>query len=148
MGQTQPLINGKVYDWSDIDIGIDGLENMEVQEISYDDGEEDEPIYGKGGRQRGYGTGNYSATVKITLLREDYDALCRFIKKKGKRFFRYVIPKITVSFANEDSGITTDVLKNVKFNKRSFKQAQGDKSNTVSLDGSAFKGIKSNGLDA
>lgn len=142
------LINGKVYDWSDITINVDGLENMEVQEISYDDGEEDEVIYGKGGKPRGYGTGNYSATVKVTLLREDYNELCRFIKKKGKRFFRYVIPKITVSFANEDSGTTTDVLHKVKFNKRSFKSAQGDKSNTVSLDGTAIKGIKSNGLDA
>lgn len=142
------LINGKVYDWSDITINADGLENMEVQEISYDDGEEDEVIYGKGGRGRGYGTGNYSATVKITLLREDYNELCRIIKRSGKRFYRYVIAKITVSFANEDSGITTDVLSKVKFNKRSFKSAQGDKSNTVSIDGTVIKGIKSNGLDS
>lgn len=142
------LINGKAYDWSDVTINVDGLENMEVQEISYDDGEEDEVIYGKGGKGRGYGTGNYSATVKLTLLREDYNELCRFLKQKGARFFRYVIPKITVSFANEDSGITTDVLNKVKFNKRSFKSAQGDKSNTVSIDGTVIKGITSNGLDS
>lgn len=144
----QQLINGKVYDWSDITIDVDGLENMEIQEISYDDGEEDETIYGKGGKPRGFGTGNYSATVKIVLLREDYDELCRFIKKKRKRFFRYLIPKIIVSFANDDSGISTDVLRKVKFNKRSFKGAQGDKSNTVSIDGTCYKEIVSNGLEA
>ena len=44
-------INGKAYDWSDVDVKLPGL-TMEVQEISYDDELEKEVVYGKGQRPR------------------------------------------------------------------------------------------------
>ena len=53
---NKQLINGKVYDWSSVTITASGMENMEPMEISYDDEQESEPIYGKGGKIRGYGT--------------------------------------------------------------------------------------------
>ena len=132
---NKQLINGKVYDWSSVTITASGMENMEPMEISYDDEQESEPIYGKGGKIRGYGTGNQKNSVKLSLLREDFNEMCRVIKSKGyKNFYRYVIPKI--------------VLTNIVISKRSFKAAQGDKSMKVDLDGVAMGGIKINGLDA
>lgn len=59
-----------------------------------------------------------------------------------------MIPKITVSYADDGVATTTDVLTNVKFSKRSLKAAQGDKSMKVDLDGMAMGGIKLNGLGA
>ena len=54
--------------------------------------EEEEPIYGKGGKIRGYGTGNQKNSVKISLLREDFNEMCRVIQSKGyKNFYKYVI---------------------------------------------------------
>ncbi len=50
------LINGKVYDWNSVTINVSGMENIELQEISYDDEQEVDPVYGKGGKIRGYGT--------------------------------------------------------------------------------------------
>ena len=47
---NKQLINGKAYDWSSVTITASGMENMEPMEISYDDEEEKEPIYGKGGK--------------------------------------------------------------------------------------------------
>ncbi len=143
------LVNGKVYDWSSVTIAASGMENIEPLEVSYDDEEEQEPIYGKGGKIRGYGTGNQKNSVKLSLLREDFNEMCRVIKSKGIRnFYRYIIPKITVSYADDGAETCTDVLTNVKFSKRSFKVAQGDKSMKVDLDGMAMGGIKINGLDA
>lgn len=148
MAVTQ-LINGKVYDWSSITVAASGMENMEVQEISYDDEQESEAIYGKGGRIRGYGTGNQKNSVKLSMLREDFNEMCRIIKSKGyKNFYKYVIPKITVSYADEGAATCTDTLNKVVISKRSFKAAQGDKSMKVDLDGMAMGGIKINGLDA
>ena len=43
---NKQLINGKVYDWSSVTITASGMENMEPMEISYDDEQESEPIYG------------------------------------------------------------------------------------------------------
>ena len=109
-------------------ITASGMENMEPMEISYDDEEEKEPIYGKGGKIRGYGTGNQKNSVKISLLREDFNEMCRVIQSKGyKNFYKYVIPKIVVNYADEGAATCTDVLTNVVLSKRSFKAAQGDK---------------------
>ena len=143
------LINGKAYDWNSVTIEASGMENMEPLESSYDDEQETEPVYGKGGKIRGYGTGNQKNSVKLSLVREDFDEMCRVIKAKGiKRFYKYVIPKIVVSYADEGASTSTDVMTNVVFSKRSFKAAQGDKTMKVDLDGMAVGGIRINGLDA
>ena len=146
---NKQLVNGKVYDWSSVTIAASGMENMEPLEISYDDEQESELVYGKGGKIRGYGTGNQKNSVKISLLREDFNEMCRVIKKKGyKNFYKYVIPKITVSYADEGATTCTDVMTKIVISKRSFKAAQGDKSMKVDLDGVAVGGIKINGLGA
>ena len=42
-------VNGKAYDWGDVDLKIPGL-NIQVQEISYDDELEIEEVYGSGSK--------------------------------------------------------------------------------------------------
>ena len=146
---AKQLINGKCYDWTSITIHVSGMDSIEIQEISYDDEQEMEIIYGKGGKIRGQGYGNKKNSVKISLLREDFNEMVRVSKKKGyKSFYAYTIPKITVSFADDGAQTSTDVLTDVKFSKRSMKAAQGDKSMKVDLDGTAIGGIKMNGLGA
>lgn len=143
------LINGKCYDWSSVTINVSGMESIEPEEISYDDEQELELIYGKGGRPRGYGTGNQKNSVKLSMAREDFNEMIRVIMSQGyKSFYKYIIPKITVSYADEGAPTTTDVLTNVKFSKRSLKAAQGDKKMKVDLDGVAVGGVKTNGLGA
>lgn len=143
------LINGKNYDWSSVTFRASGMENIEPNDISYDDEQDAELVYGRGGKPRGYGTGNKKNSVKISMSREDFNEMCRVIKKSGySRFYDYVIPKITVSYADEGAETCTDVLTKVKINKRSFKAASGDKSLKVDLDGFAIGGIKINGLEA
>lgn len=146
---SKQLINGKCYDWSSVSIGITGMDSVELQEISYDDEQELEAIYGRGGKIRGYGTGNQKNSVKISMLREDFNEMLRVMKKNGyMRFYQVVIPKITVSYADDGAQTSTDVLTNVIFSKRSLKAAQGDKSMKVDLDGMAVGGIKLNGMGA
>lgn len=145
---AQQLINGKVYDWSSVTIGITGTDGIEPTEISYDDETGKEPIYGKAGKMRGYGTGNKKNSVKISMLREDFNELCRVIKASGKKFYDYNIPQITVAYADDGKPTCTDVLKDVSITKRSFKASQGDNSLKVDLDGIAYGGIVVNGLEA
>lgn len=144
---AKQLINGKCYDWSSIDISVSGMENIEPTEISYSDEQEHEGIYGKGGRYRGFGTGNYKNSVSISMLREDFNEMLRVMKKNGyTNFYDCVIPKIVVSYADEGAKTTTDVLTNVRFGKRDTSAKQGDKSITVKLDAVAYGGIKWNGM--
>lgn len=61
--------------------------------------------------------------------------------------YKFVIPKITVSYADEGVKTTTDVLTNVKIGSRDTNPKQGDKSVTMKMDGVAYGGIKWNGMD-
>ena len=65
-------VNGRAYDWGDVDFQMPGL-NIQVQEVSYNDELEKEVVYGAGQKPRGYGEGNYKSEGKISLLRDDYD---------------------------------------------------------------------------
>lgn len=140
------IVNGKAYDWGDVDVKMPGL-NLVVQEVSYDDEQEAEETYGKGCRPRGYGTGNYKASGKFSLLRDDYDAILDYCKQKNTPFFKLVIPSVVVSYANEGGRTRSDELRKVKFTKRSSKAAQGDKSLKVDIDLMIIGGILHDGLE-
>lgn len=139
-------VNGRAYGWGDVDVKIPGLV-ITVQEISYDDEQEMEEVYGKGYKPRGYGTGNYKASGKISMLRDDYDDFLAWCKAKGVPFFKLDIPSIVVSYANEGERTHIDELKKVKITKRSNKAAQGDKSLTVDLDLMIVGGIVQDGVE-
>lgn len=139
-------VNGKAYDWGDVDVKLPGLA-LVVQEISYDDELEMEEVYGMGNKPRGYGTGNYKASGKISLLRDDYDDFLAWCKAKGVPFYKVDIPSIVVSYANESERTRIDELKKVKISKRSNKAAQGDKKLTVDLDLMIFGGVIQDGVE-
>lgn len=141
------IINGRCYDWNSVTLGISGCENVEPTEISYDAERDEEVIYGKGGDPSGYGTGNRKNSVKMSMLREDFDEICNVMQKKGvKSFFNHIFEKITVSYGNDGQKVVTDTLTNVKFSKFSGKASQGDKSIKVDLEGFAFGGVNINGM--
>ena len=138
-------LNGKAYDWGDVDIKLPGPA-LQVQEISYDDEQEMEETYGRGIRPRGFGTGNYKASGKLSLLRDDYDDLLAYCKAKGVPFYKMEFPSIVVSYANEGGRTIIDELKTVRPIKRSNKAAQGDKSLTVDIDLMIIGGIVQDGV--
>lgn len=139
-------VNGKAYDWGDVDVKIPGL-TMEVQEVDYDDEFDMEETYGRGNKPRGYGTGNYKSSGKLTLLRDDYESMLTYCKAKGIPFYKLEIPSVVVSYANDGDRTRIDELRKVKFSKRSNKAAQGDKSIKVDLDMMIFGGIVQDGVE-
>ena len=139
-------VNGKAYDWGDVDIKIPGLV-FETQEIDYDDELDMEETYGKGNKPRGYGTGNYKSSGKITLLRDDFDAVLAYCRAKGIPFYKLLFPSVVVSYANEGDRTRIDELRKVKFSKRSNKAAQGDKNIKIDLDMMIFGGVVQDGVE-
>ena len=142
------MINGKVFDWSSISINISGLEELQVQDISYDDELEKETVYGIGNKIRGYGTGNYKATAKLSMLKEDYDIIIEYCKKQNIPLYKLEIPKIVVAYANFGEKTKTDVIKDVTFSKLAHKGTQGDKSLKIDLDLLVYGEIIRDGLKA
>jgi hypothetical protein len=139
-------VNGKSYDWGDVSTKIPGLD-LVLQEISYDDEFEMEEQYGKGARPRGYGTGNYKSSGKVSMLRDDYDALLDYCKANSIPFFKLTLPSLVVAYANEGGRTRIDELKTVKFTKRSNKASQGDKNMKIDLDMMIIGGIIQDGVE-
>ena len=139
-------VNGINYGWGDVDGKIPGL-NLVVQEISYDDEQEMEESYGKGYRPRGYGKGNYKASGKMSMLRDDFDDVLDYCKATGKSFYNVELPSVIVSYGNPGGRTRIDELKRVVFVKRSHKAAQGDKTLTVDIDLMIVGGIVEDGVE-
>lgn len=139
-------VNGKVYDWGDVDLKFPGLA-LVVQEISYDDEQDMEESYGLGYRPRGYGKGNYKASGKMSMLRDDYNELLAFCKAKGTPFYGLEFPSIVVSYADNGKATVSDELKKVRPVKRTHKASQGDKSLTVDVDLMIVGGIVTDGVE-
>lgn len=139
-------VNSINYGWGDVDVKIPGL-NLVVQEISYDDEQEMEESYGKGYRPRGYGKGNYKASGKMSMLRDDFDDVLDYCKAMGKSFYNVELPSVVVSYGNPGGRTRIDELKRVVFVKRSHKAAQGDKTLTVDIDLMIVGGIVEDGVE-
>ena len=140
-------VNGKNYDWGDVDVKFPGLV-LVVQEISYDDEQDMEESYGRGYKPRGFGKGNYKASGKLSMLRDDYEDLLALCKARGVSFYDLELPSIVVSYADNGKAISTDELKKVRPIKRTHKAAQGDKSLSVDVDLMIVGGIITNGVQA
>ena len=117
-------------------------------EISYDDEQDMEESYGRGYKPRGFGKGNYKASGKLSMLRDDYEDLLAFCKARGVSFYDLELPSIVVSYADNGKAISTDELKKVRPIKRTHKAAQGDKSLSVDVDLMIVGGIITNGVQA
>lgn len=139
-------VNGISYGWGDVDVKIPGL-NLVVQEISYDDEQEMEESYGKGSKPRGYGKGNYKASGKMSMLRDDFDDVLDYCKATGKAFYGVELPSVVVSYGNPGGRTRIDELKRVVFVKRSHKAAQGDKTLSVDIDLMIVGGIVEDGVE-
>ena len=139
-------VNGISYGWGDVDVKIPGL-NLVVQEISYDDEQEMEESYGKGYRPRGYGKGNYKASGKMSMHRDDYDDLLDCLKALGKPFYGMEFPSMVVAYGNPGGRTRIDELKRVTFTKRSHKAAQGDKTLSIDIDLMIVGGIVEDGVE-
>lgn len=139
-------VNGVSYGWGDVDIKVPGVDIV-AQEISYDDEQDKEESYGKGNRPRGYGKGNYKASGKLSMHRDDYDAVLDYCKAKGIPFYGVELPSVVVAYGNAGERTRIDELKKVVFVKRSHKAAQGDKTLSVDIDLMIVGGIVEDGVE-
>lgn len=139
------IINSKVYDWADVSISFPDF-YLSIQEISYSDELEKELVYSTGNKPVGYGTGNYKAELKFTLLKDHYTDFLDYCKKKNTAPLKITVPKVVVSYGNDGQRTVTDVINNITFTKFSDKAAQGDKQLKVECECLVFGTISRDGV--
>lgn len=143
------MINGKKYSWEDITVFLPSGIAVDIDSVEYSDKKDSESVYGRGSNPRGYGEGNYSATAKASLLREEYNKFLDYARRIGKPIYKVPPFPITVSYANEDQPITIDKLPSCKLKAVSGGGgSQNDKSLKIELEFDVHAPIIWNGVSA
>lgn len=121
---TVPLINGVNYSWSNIKLVLFGVPVVGITKIEYSRKQKKENNYGMGTEpiSRGYGNKEYEG--KITLYREEWQAI--IAAATGKDPLDIDFFDIQVSFSGTRVTPQLDILRACEFTEDVFTVAQGD----------------------
>ena len=120
-------INGRNYDWEDINVMLPNGISIGLTEIAYKDGQDVEARYGRGATPRGYGRKNYEASFSFTLDRDEWERVKKELAATGGGGIYDHLPfPIVVSYANDDMGTLTDTLPDCKITSFDQSTSQGD----------------------
>lgn len=146
------LVNGKMFDWGDITISLVplSLAVFTAKEISWDEEFEAEAIYGKGRTPVGFGKGNWRASGKIAMIKNEFESLA-LIAPRGILNMDPRMTHINVLYSDSFdsvSPISTTTLSGIRFTKISEAANQGDKELKVTLDFIILDNVRHNGKAA
>jgi hypothetical protein len=127
-----PLINGKSYEWSDIQVVILGAPITGITNIEYEEKQAMENIYGAGENVVSRGYGKVEPTAKITLKMEEVEGIMS-VAPLGRL---NKIPEfdIVVLFLDDSLIPRKHVIKNVRFTGNNRKSSTGDTSLDIDLE--------------
>lgn len=126
-----PLINGRAYDYAQIEANILGVPVAGISAITYVEEQEKVNNFGAGNRPVSRGHGAINASGSVTLSMNEVEAI-RDAAVEGSLLG---IPSfdITVTFLNEQK-VVTHVLKNCEFLSDGVEASQGDTNIERSFD--------------
>jgi hypothetical protein len=142
------MINGKSYAWEDVSVVMPYGLALDIDSIDYDDKKSVKRVYGKGGVARRYGSGNYEASCKVSVLREDFERMVLLAKAALVGIYDLPPFPIVVAYANEDEPMVTDRLPLVKLTAVKSGSKQGEESVKVELEFEVLAPIQWNGVPA
>lgn len=127
-----PLINGKSYEWSDIQVVVLGAPITGITNIEYEEKQAMENIYGAGENVVSRGYGKVEPTAKITLKMEEVEGIMS-VAPLGRL---NKIPEfdIVVLFLDDSLIPRKHVIKNVRFTGNNRKSSTGDTSLDIDLE--------------
>lgn len=127
----QQLINGKSYEWADIQVTLLGQPLFGITSIEYAENQEMENVYGAGRFPVSRGYGKVVPEAKITVLMEELEA----IQNAAPNNRIQDIPEFDIIVTYLDASLTTrvHVLKNARFMNNGRTSASGDTSIPVEI---------------
>ena len=133
MAQTR-LINrfGSVMGWNKTALKLFSRFVEGITEISYSDEEDQELVYGAGGKPIGKGKGNYKPQASITLTEEERRSVMDSLPA-GMRIQDIPDFDIPVSYVYQNRTYT-DIIRNCSFKNNGVEVKQGDKSIAYKFD--------------
>lgn len=126
------IINGREYEWADIELVLAGVPVTGFRGIKYGPKQEKEALYGKGGKPLAIQNGNKSYEGEITLTQSAAEAL-RLASKGDLLNIRNA--SVTITYGDPSKGVApvTDRLIGISFTENTIDWKQGQKFAEVPL---------------
>ncbi|MDR0829845.1 MAG: hypothetical protein LBN95_07020 [Prevotellaceae bacterium] len=124
-------INGKQYEWADIDIVVGGMHVSTQQAISYKRAIEKTAIYGKGRQPIAIQKGNASYEGKISLLQGELEAMEIAATAAGSDLLEISFD-IVVGYI-DDATVSYDYIRGAQFTEYEKGMSQGDANMVIEL---------------
>ncbi len=127
-----PLVNGKSYEYADIECIILGVPVIGITAIEYGEDSETENIYATGRFPVSRGVGRVQPSAKITMLMEEVNNIVA-AAPSGRI---YEIPEFDIIVSYTDLSLIPVVhkIRNVRFKNNKISSATGDTSIPVELE--------------
>lgn len=128
-----PLINGRTYDWGDINLLIAGVPVTGIVSIEYKEEQEKVDNFGAGRYPVSRSRGKITTSAKMSLDMKEVEAI-QSRSRNGR--LQDIDPfTITVTYIPDTgTGIVTDILHNVEFKNNGRSWKSGDTKQDVELD--------------
>jgi len=130
MAISYPLINGLYFDWSSVEINIDGDVVVGIKEITYSDTTEPGEVRGTAPNLIGRTRGEYKVEGSFTMYKPQAQEL---IAKFGDGWMEKVFV-INVSYADDGQDTITDVLTGCRIKKFEDSPKAGNEAAEVKFD--------------
>lgn len=104
-----PTINGVRYDFSSVEINIDGTLFNGVKEITYKQSLEPGELRGTRAQLIGRTRGKYSAEATLTMFKTEYQQLVAALSAKGLGYMETAFD-IVVNHSEAAEGVVTDLI--------------------------------------
>ena len=130
------FINGRQYEFADINIVLGGRMVEGLRGIKYTPKQEKELMYGKGNKPRSIQKGNISYEGELTIDQGELETLRAFaLAKYGDRSILNLSFDAAVCYGDPSKGdvLVTDILIGIQFTEEPKEMKQGDKFMEVSL---------------
>lgn len=127
MGLIAQLINGIRYDYSSIEISINGITYSAVQEISYQHSLEPGILRGTRAGKLGRTRGQYDATGSLVMYKSDYQQLITLLQATNP-LTGYMEKSFLVTVIYEEIGsgeLITDILQGCRITSSENSHSQG-----------------------
>jgi len=129
-----PLINGNRYDYSSVEILIQGVPYRGIKSIDYSDSLDPAKQYGTSARPLGRTRGKWDGDGSLEIFKEDAAIIRPVIAALGQGGYGEANLTIVVAYGEPTVGIITDTLIGVRIKKVSDSHAVGNDGITEKWD--------------
>jgi hypothetical protein len=137
---TGRKINGKVYQYDNLEIVINGIPYAGITEINYSDTLEPGILRGTSVYMRGRTRGSYEAEASFTIAKEDFEGVKAALISLNRGGFGEVEFLISVSYSEATSALINDTIEGCRIKHQENSHSSGNSDGlVVKVDLSVFR---------